>query len=303
MSWFLIALVGPVLWAIVNHIDKYLLSDRFEGSNIGALMIFSTLFSVFIFPIFFFLDRDIFSLSMLNIFIMLSVGFLTTFAYYLYMKALDEEEVSIVIPITQMIPVFGFILSYIILDEKLSMLQVIGGVLVMVGSLIITVDLDIEENIKVKTKILVLMLTYSFVVALYSTLFKFSTVIDNFYVASFWEHVGLFLCGLFIFIFVKTYRQEFLHLIKFNGKKVFFLNLGSETLTMLGNVTANFALMLAPVSLVLLLTVTQPVFVFIIAVIMSIFFSTLFNEKLTKKHLIQKIISIIIIVIGSALIS
>jgi hypothetical protein len=52
MSWFLIALIGPILWAIVNHIDKFLLSDKFEGSNVGALMIFSTLQCGLLLPIF-----------------------------------------------------------------------------------------------------------------------------------------------------------------------------------------------------------------------------------------------------------
>lgn len=303
MTWFFIALIGPILWATVNHIDKYLLSDRFEGSNIGALMIFSTLFSALILPIFYFLDKNIFSLPINNILILVCVGLLTALAYFLYMKALDIEEVSIVIPITQMIPVFGFILSFFLLGERLSSVQIIGGILVMIGTLIITIDLDLENRIRLKHNVLALMLGYSLVVALYSTLFKLSTITGNFYIASFWEQVGLLLAGVVLFLFFKNWRHNFFNLVKSNGKKIFFLNLSSEALTTLGNVSANFALMLAPVTLVLLMSVTQPVFVFIIGVIISIFFAGILKEKLTKKHLIQKIVSIVIIVVGSVLLS
>jgi drug/metabolite transporter (DMT)-like permease len=303
MNWFLIALIGPVLWATVNHIDKYLLSDKFKGSNVGALMIFSTLFSIIVTPILFFIDRDVFQLPFNSILILIGVGLLTAVAYYLYMKALDADEVSVVIPITQMIPVFGFLLAFLFLGEKLTHLQILGGVLIMLGSLVITIDLDIEDKIKLKTKTLLLMLAYSFVVALYVTLFKFSTEIKSFYVAAFWEHVGLLLVGILLFGFVKKYRDDFFFLIRSNGKKIFGLNIASETLTIIGNITADYAVLLAPVALVLLLSVTQPVFVFVFGVIISLLFVNLPKEKLTKKHIIQKIVSIVIIVVGSVLIS
>lgn len=40
MTWFFIALIGPALWSMGNHIDKYLLQKYLRGGGIGALIIF-----------------------------------------------------------------------------------------------------------------------------------------------------------------------------------------------------------------------------------------------------------------------
>ena len=69
MTWFLIALIGPILWAGVNHVDKYLLSDKFKGSNVGALMLFSTLTCFIVLPIFYLINSDIFNPSFFEIII------------------------------------------------------------------------------------------------------------------------------------------------------------------------------------------------------------------------------------------
>jgi drug/metabolite transporter (DMT)-like permease len=42
MNWFLIALIGPVLWALVNHIDKYIISKYFTGRGVGSLVLFTS---------------------------------------------------------------------------------------------------------------------------------------------------------------------------------------------------------------------------------------------------------------------
>jgi len=42
MSWFLFALIGPALWALVNHIDKYIISKYFTGRGVGSLVLFTS---------------------------------------------------------------------------------------------------------------------------------------------------------------------------------------------------------------------------------------------------------------------
>jgi len=41
MTWFLIALVGPFLYALTNHIDKILLEKYFKKSGIGNIQLFN----------------------------------------------------------------------------------------------------------------------------------------------------------------------------------------------------------------------------------------------------------------------
>ena len=154
MSWFLIALIGPILWAVVNHIDKYLLSSNDDqGSNVGALMIFSTLqCGVLVLPILYLINHDIFSVSLQNIIFLIVIGVLSIFAILPYMYALNEEEASIVIPLFQLIPIWGYFFSFVLLGETLNWVQVVGCLLIIFGSIVITIEEDLDEKIKFKKR-------------------------------------------------------------------------------------------------------------------------------------------------------
>ena len=303
MTWFLIALIGPILWAVVNHIDKYLLSDRFKGSNVGALMLFSTLLCFVILPVFYFINSDIFSPSVFNIIILIVVGLLTGLAMLPYMYALDQDESSIVVPLFQLIPIWGYFLAFVMLGETLNWVQMVGCLLIIFGSIVITLEEDADEKIKFKKRTILLMLLSTVLIAVYETLFKFVAVDAGFVISTFWEQVGLLLIGIILFIFFKNYRVGFFNLLKTQGKKIISLNIGSESLSIIGNLATNFALIIAPVALVLTVNGFQPLFVFIYGVIFTLLFPKFCHEKLSKKHLVQKIISILVIVMGSILIS
>jgi len=51
MNWFVIALIGPFLYAITNHIDKILLEKFFKDGGVGTLILFSSLLSVVALPV------------------------------------------------------------------------------------------------------------------------------------------------------------------------------------------------------------------------------------------------------------
>lgn len=303
MSWFLIALIGPILWAIVNHIDKFLLSDNFEGNNVGALMIFSTLQCGLIIPIFYLINNNILSIPISNIILLIIIGILSVFAILPYMYALDEEETSIVVPLFQLIPIWGYIFSYFILGETLSLIQLVGCLLIIFGSIIITLDFDEEKKIKFKKRIVLLMLSSTVLFAFYETLFKFVAVDISFVLASFWEYIGVFFMGILFYVFVKKYRESFTNLLKSQGGKIISLNITSEFLTIIGNIAVNFALIIAPVALTLTISGVQPIFVFVIGILLTIFLPKFYKEKLSKKHLIQKIVSIMIMIVGSVIIN
>jgi len=298
MTWFLIALIGPILWAIVNHIDKYLLSDRFEGNNVGALMIFSTLQCGLVLPILYLFNHDIFAVSLSNILLLVVIGIISVFAIMPYMYALDEEEASIVIPLFQLIPIWGFVFSYFLIGETLTVFQLIGCLLIIAGSIIITLEFDEEEKIKFKKKTILLMLLSTVLFAFYETLFKYVAVDVGFVVSSFWEYLGVFLMGVIFYLFVKKYKESFKHLLKTSGGKIISLNILSESFTIIGNAAVNFALIIAPVALTLTVSGIQPLFVFLIGIFLTIFFPNISKEKMSKKHLIQKVVSILVIIIG-----
>lgn len=296
--WLSIALIAPFLWAIVNHADKYLLSKYFQNNGgVGPLMIFSTLFGTVVLPIALFIEPQIFNISLHDVFILIGAGILSAVAIAAYLFALEVEEASIVVPFWQTIPIFGYILGYFLFDEVFTGKQMLAGLAILFGALILV--LDFRSIGKVKTKIAGLMLFSSLVFALYEAMFRYVALEENFWVSVFWEHIGLVILGIFLFVGFKKYRKGFLDILKSNSGPIISLNIGSEALTIVGNIIMNYALLLAPLAMVLLISSYQPVFVFAIGIALTFFLPKIHQEKMGRVELIQKIVAIAIMCIGS----
>ena len=111
----------------------------------------------------------------------------------------------------------------------------------------------------------------------------------------------LALVGMGIFIFIRSYRENFISALKNNSKNILSLNVLNESIYIAGNVSVAYAYLLAPVGLVLLTQSFQPVFILIIGVILTVFFPGIIVEKIEAKHIWQKIIAIGITGIGTCL--
>ena len=51
MTWFFIALLGPLLWSVCNQIDRYFLKRYFAHETLGALLMFSSLIGIVVLPV------------------------------------------------------------------------------------------------------------------------------------------------------------------------------------------------------------------------------------------------------------
>jgi drug/metabolite transporter (DMT)-like permease len=299
-NWFLIALIAPILWSIVNHIDKHILSRYQEGRGVGAILIFSSLFSVVILPVIVFFEHaNIFNISWINFFTLIVIGFLSATAFYFYLKAMDIEEASIVVPLFQLVPIFGYFLSYFILGESLNLSQVLFSLVIISGIIMISLEIDIDNKISFKKEVLILIMMSSFLFALHDVLFKKVAIVDSFWISVFWQYLGLTLFGGLCFFFSKKSRGDFLLMISGAKMKILHLNIISETLYMIGNLANNFATLLAPVAIVLVVSSYQPLFVFIGGIFLTLFLPRVSVEKISTRHFFHKLISIIIIVLGS----
>jgi drug/metabolite transporter (DMT)-like permease len=301
MTWFFIALIGPFLYAITNYIDKTLLEKVFKKGGVGTMLIFSALASVFVLPILFFIDKTVLDVSPFGVLILSIVGILSVFVIWCYLIALKDEEASIVVVFYQLVPVFGAILGYFILGETLTRIQVVAMAIIILGTTIISFEIDAENKFKLRRKTVVYMLLAALCWAIEAVLFKFVALEENLWRSFFWSSFMLVLTGVVIFIFARRYREDFLLVIRKNAKGVLPLNLLNETIYIVGNIVVAFTYLLAPIGLVLLTESFQPIFVFAIGIFLTIFFPKIITEKIHTKHVIQKIIAITITGIGTYL--
>lgn len=301
MNWFIIALITPITHAASNHIDKYFISKYFRNGRVGSLVLFSSLFAVIGLPFILLIDRHVFLINAHDAALLMFNGFLLVMAYICYFYALEKDEASLVAPLFQLIPIFGFILGYFFLGETLTRLQFIGSLIVILGAVIISLDLD---TLKVKKAVIVLMAASSLLYAINAVLFKFVTAdLQRFWPSLFWDFAGKVLFGILIFLFIKSYRRQFLHVLKTNGTWVLSLNVFNEMLAVVGEAALVFAVILAPVALAQVVSGFQPAFVFLFGILLTLFLPKFGQESLIKKHLAQKIFAIGIIIVGSTLLS
>ncbi len=301
MIWFFIALIGPLLYALSNHIDKILLEKYFKEGGVGTLILFSSLLSAMVLPFIFMADRTVFDISGVSILVLAVVGILNVLVLWCWLLALKTEEASVAVVFYQLVPVFGGILGYYILGETLTEIQLIAMATIILGTTIISFEIDVENKFKLRKKTVIPMIAAAFFWALGSVLFKTIALEEKLWRTIFWEHLMLVLVGLLIFIFIRSYRENFLLAIKNNSRAILSLNIVNESLYIFGNIAYSIAYLLAPIGLVLLAESFQPIFVLAIGIFLTIFFPKISTEKIQAKHLAQKIIAICITGVGTYL--
>jgi uncharacterized membrane protein len=299
MTWFLIALGAPILWAFVNITDKYLVEKYSTGHHdSGGLIIFSSLVGILIAGFIAIFANNILGIPMSDKLLLILSGFLTIIWFILYLYALEIEEISAIVPWFVIVPVFGYIFGYLFLGETLTTHQLIGSGIVLLGVFLISIDFMGEKR-KIKVKPALYMLCASIMIAISGVIFKCVTIGGDFWVSSFWEYLGMGTMGILIFLFIPKIRKEFIYMNEKGGVKIFALNMISEFTSTIASLMTNFALLLAPVTMVYLVGSFQPAILLFLTILGTKFFPKIITENMHHKVLVPKTIAIIVIIVGS----
>ncbi len=296
MNWIPFALIGPVLWAFVNHIDKYIISKYFTGRGVGSLVIFTSI-SGFIISVFIFIFgfSEIF-IDPINAIVISINGAILVASFIPYLHALENEEASWASSLYQLIPVFGYVLALIFLHEQLTTLQLFASLLVIIGAVVIS--LDFSQRMRFKVKPFLLMILSSFMIAINGLIFKIVALNETFWGTAFWEYIGGGIFGLLLFTLIPLYKSQFIATIQRGKRTVLTVNLISELLNIGAKLAANFASLLAPLALVWVVNGLQPLIVFIYGIILTVFFPAFGTENINRTVIVQKLSAMTIMLIG-----
>lgn len=303
MNWLIISIVPPVIWAVGNHIDKYLLNRFFKNSSGASLMILTAFATLIVcIPILIFKGSEI-NLSLKQAIILASLGFASMCGGIAYVLALQKDDPSVVIPLFQIIPVFNYFLGLIFLKEHLSTIQILGSLTIILGALSLTIEQE-GEKFKLKKEVIYLMLITCVISAFYDLIFKSVAIQSTLWGSIFWTYIGYMIFGFLSLVFVKKWRDEIFKLYKESTGILIGLNLFNEIASIVAGMIFKYALLLMPIALVSVVSNgLQPFFVLIFGIIITLIWPTLAHEKLGKRDLIPKIISIVIIFVGTFLLN
>ncbi|MCX6677589.1 MAG: EamA family transporter [Methanothrix sp.] len=134
MEWLTFAFLGTIFFSVAGVMDKLMLSSYADDSNayIVCQVLASQLFAI---PVFLIVGANFVYPQSL---IALLFGSLQVFPSFFYMKALKIEETSKVAALEYVYPLFVFIGSVLLLGEVLELKHCVGGLLLLVGTLLIS---------------------------------------------------------------------------------------------------------------------------------------------------------------------
>lgn len=294
----IITLLASFLWAITNHIDKYMLCNiENPTSNIKSLLVFSSLIAGLVLsPLWLIVSKFQISISAISLTFVFMASILYLLATYFYFKALEKNDASIVVVMFQLIPVFSYVLSWVLFKETLTTNQMIGSLIIISSAIIISLDFESNSN-KNKLTALILMIISSLMYALYFIFFDIAIRSSDYKAVAFWYQISFLLIGI-ILLCLKHFRKPFIEMIKNNGKKIASLNITNEVLNLMANLMVNFANLTIPLALANTLNGFQGAFAFIIGAIGVLILPKIFVEDLSKKIVIQKVFCIVLGIIG-----
>ena len=300
---FILAIAAATLYALTNHIDKYLISKVVKNADSRSLIIFSTLVAGFAMSVIYAIICEFrFEFDLQGILLLFFNSALYAVSLYYYFKALSRDDTTIVVIMFQLIPVFMLLLSPLILgNQGISAIQLVGGIVTTIAAIAVTYEPERKKFSKDK---LITLLMMAFVSLSYAVWFIIEKVVTNdhdFNQTMLWSNLTLFIVGIIIFIFLKSYRKALSAMLKSNGVKIVGLNLLNELLNSFGGVFSTFAGTMASVALVSFVSQgVQPFIVMIIGIVITKLFPKVEKETVTKKEIIKRVLAIALCIIGLA---
>lgn len=291
MLWILFAIIANVLFAVSNLFDKFLIEKRVRDPL--ALTVFGGWIDL-LFTLIIVLIHGLSITGTLQAGVLLLSGVLVELALIPYFKALSLEDASRISPLFQSMPVFVLLLSSVFLRETLTHRQLLGFLLILSGSFIVSMHKTDAGIFKIR-KAFWWVLLASILWALPAVMFKFVVIKQTFWDALALEFFGVAIGATILFFLYKT---RVLAQIRDIGAGTWSILNINELLYIAGRVSNFYAITLGLVSLVAVLGGTIPLFVFLFGLMLSLWFPGIIKEDITRSSIVTKISSIILVSCG-----
>jgi EamA-like transporter family. len=312
MSWFWIAVLSYFLLAIVNLTDKFLIDNVLKSSKAYVFLVCLLGSLVFLIAPWFLHYPG----TVLLIENLLTGTLFTAALYFLYEALRRGEATRTVILIGGMIPIFSFIIGWLVLGNTFASGEILGLIFLLIGIFLIAFlpgRHSFWEKLwsrfrseDYKKNSLLLAILAAFFYAVFFSASKYVYTGQEFWSAFIWVRLGALVTVLF-FLFDKKSRTEIIKNLKGDdGKKHknknIFLFLFNQGLGSLSFILQNFAIFLGPVAIITALQGVQYAVMMFFSFFLGFFFKE-YKEKFSWRSLIQKTIALIFISFGLYLVS
>jgi len=296
MEWLFFAALSTLFWSLNSVLSKVLIDKRFDKPLPFVILLILVDFVFMaviglIFPISHVLPYSAY---------VIAIGMFVVCSFWFFYHAMRQEEGSRVVSLTQTAPLMTAVLSALLLGEVLVARQYVGIVLLVASSIIVS-HKKTESGRKMSAA-LKYAIVFALAVALYDVATKYMLQYIDYWSFFFWSTLGMVL-DVPLLLLVPSVRADFRRMLSMMDRKTLAACALNESLWFLGNVCLLVAISIGFVSLVSAVGALQPLFVLVIASMLSVFTPKLLKEDIGRGHLLEKLSAALMIFVGIWLIS
>ncbi len=296
ISWLAVIILAYFFFSLASLGDKLVLARK---PNPVVYTFYVGAFSVLLFLIIPFINFGLpASKTMVWIILEALVYILGLYMMYSAVKKFDVSKVITTIGATQ--PVFIFALTWLFWGPQImSKTNILAFAILLLGSIIIS----IEKSIKLTADYLKITILASLMFSLDYIFSKFVFLDLQFVQGFLWMRIFIFLFAMLLLLSPKN-RKEIFEKKNISDIKTNLIFFCTQSAGGTANILQSLAIFLAPVAflpIVNSLRGVQYVFLFLMTLFLSYFVPKILKEEISKAVIIQKIVSILLIASGLAI--
>jgi drug/metabolite transporter (DMT)-like permease len=276
--------------------DKLILNRKQDPFVYAFYVGFFNIFLIFIIPFINFAFPD--DKTLVWIIAEAGVYLLGLYLMYNAINKFDVSKVVTTIGATQ--PILIFIFTWLFWGiQTINAKIIIAFIILFVGSIIISS----EKNIKLSADYLKITLLASLMFSLDYIFSKFVFLNMTFWQGFIWMRIFIFLFSLLFLVSLKN-RQAIFTKKVIADKKVGIIFGLNQMFGGAANMLQSFAIFLAPAAFLPIINSLrgiQYIFLFLLVLFFSVFFPKILKEEISKTAIATKMISVVLIAIGLAL--
>lgn len=298
MLYLWIAILSHLLFAVNSVIDKFLLNEKRIGhpaSYAFAIGLLSLVVVVLI-PFGFFIP------SFSNILLALAAGTLFTFALLFLFTTLKAGEASRVVPVVGgFVAFFTLMFAYFLVGERLGARDLAAFALLVLGMFLMRGSKETQQAFRPRDYFTAILAAGFFGLSFVLTKIVFNQI--GFISGLIWTRFGMAAGALLLLLYPES-RQAIIGSFRRSSREQrlgWFVT--GQAVGAVAGLAQNYAIALGSVSIVNALQGTQFAFLFVLTVILSLWYPAVLKEELARAILIKKVIAIILISLGVAILA
>lgn len=138
MVYDVLLIVVIIVWSLVKIIDKHLIKNLSPNEFTKWVFLFNFIFAL---PIIFFVKIP----TLIVLIVLVIISLTTVFSQFFLYKGTKIDEISRITPFQQFSILFAIMLSYLFLNEQLSLVQYLGIFAMFTGGFLISIEKPFKD--------------------------------------------------------------------------------------------------------------------------------------------------------------